>query len=93
MLPQPIPVWVVNGVLPSGFARICDMMEGEGALMNRPKCWFLILFLLFFGCARKQPTTAPIFDEKANAHRDIAAAIANAEGSKRNIALVFGANW
>jgi hypothetical protein len=68
------------------------MMEAKGVSMNCHKYWFPILFLLFFGCARKQPT-APIFDEKADAHRDIAAAIANAEGSQRNIVLIFGANW
>ena len=61
--------------------------------MKRSKYWFLILFLLLFGCARKQSTTASIYDEKADAHRDIAAAIANAEGSQRNIVLIFGANW
>jgi len=60
--------------------------------MNPRKYWFLILFLLFFGCARKQPT-APIYDEKADARHDIAAAIQNAEGSQRNIVLIFGANW
>jgi hypothetical protein len=69
------------------------MMDMEGELMNRPKCWYLIVFLLFFGCARKQITTTAIYDEKADASRDIAAAIANAEGSKRNIVLTFGANW
>lgn len=68
------------------------MMKAKGVLMNRPKYWFLILFLLLFGCARKQPT-ASIYDEKADAHRDIATAIANAEESQRNIVLIFGANW
>jgi site-specific recombinase len=62
--------------------------------MNRDKYWFLILFLLLFGCARRQPqSTAPIFDEKADARHDIATAITNAEGSQRNIVLIFGANW
>jgi hypothetical protein len=60
--------------------------------MNRRKYWFLILFLLLYGCARKQPT-ASIYDEKADARRDIAAARADAEGSQRNIVLIFGANW
>jgi hypothetical protein len=60
--------------------------------MNPPKYWFLILFLLVLGCAGKQPT-ASLYDEKADAHRDIAAAIANAEESRRNIVLIFGANW
>ena len=61
--------------------------------MNRSKYWFLILFLLFFGCARKQTTTATIYDDKADAHRDIAAAIAGAKESQRNVVLIFGANW
>jgi len=70
------------------------MMEGEGLLMNRSKYGYLILFLLALGCAGKQPQpTIPIFDTKADAHRDIAAAIADAGGSQRNIVLNFGANW
>jgi protein disulfide-isomerase len=68
------------------------MMEAKGVLMNPPKYWFLILFLLVIGCAGQQPTT-PVYDEKADAHHDITAAIANAEESKKNIVLVFGANW
>ena len=60
--------------------------------MNPPKYWFLILFLLVLGCAGKPPT-ASVYDEKADAHRDVAAAIANAEQSKKNIVLIFGANW
>jgi thioredoxin-related protein len=60
--------------------------------MNPPKYWFLILFLLVMGCAGKQPTES-VYDEKADAHRDVAAAITNAEGSKRNVVLIFGANW
>jgi thioredoxin 1 len=66
--------------------------------MNRSNYWILVLLLLVFGCVQKQPASAnasssPIYDEKADAHRDITAAIANAEGSKRNIVLIFGANW
>jgi hypothetical protein len=68
------------------------MMEAKGVFMNRSKYWFLILFFLVIGCAGQQPTT-PIYNEKANAHHDIAAAIANAGESKRNIVLIFGANW
>jgi hypothetical protein len=60
--------------------------------MIRRKYGFWLLLLLLLGCARKQPT-APIYDAKADAHRDLAAAIGNAEGSKKNIVLVFGANW
>jgi hypothetical protein len=69
------------------------MMEVEGVGMKRPEYWLLILCILFFGCARKQPTAASIYDEKADARRDIAVAIANAEGSQRNTVLIFGANW
>jgi len=58
--------------------------------MNHPRYWFLILFFLASGCAGRQ---APIYDEKADAHHDITAAIAIAEESKRNIVLIFGANW
>ena len=60
--------------------------------MNPPQYWFLILSLLFSGGARKQPN-ASVYNEKANAQHDIAAAIANAEESKRNVVLIFGANW
>ena len=67
---------------PSGFGETCVMMEAKGELMNPPKYWFLILFLLAIGCAGKQPT-APVYDEKADAHHDIAAAIANAGGEQK----------
>lgn len=60
--------------------------------MKPLKYSFLLLFLLAMGCAAKQSSTAP-YDEKADAHRDVAAAIADAGASKRNIVLVFGANW
>ena len=60
--------------------------------MHLRKAWFLVLFLLIVACARTQPS-APIYDEKADAHHDIAAAITTAEASKQNIVLIFGANW
>ncbi len=60
--------------------------------MNSPRYWFLILLLLVAGCAVKQPATS-IYDEKADARHDIAAAISNAQGSNRNVVLIFGANW
>jgi protein disulfide-isomerase len=67
-------------------------MEVRGVLMNLPKCWFLVLFILAIGCAGKQPA-ASIYDERADAHHDIAAAISNAKESQRNIVLIFGAHW
>jgi len=60
--------------------------------MNPPKFWVLILFLFVIGCAGMQPAVS-VYDEKTDAHHDVAAAIANAEASKRNIVLIFGANW
>jgi protein disulfide-isomerase len=35
----------------------------------------------------------PPYDEKADAHRQITAAIAEASKAHRNVILVFGANW
>jgi protein disulfide-isomerase len=35
----------------------------------------------------------PPYDEKADAHQQIAAAIAEASKAQKNIVLVFGANW
>lgn len=35
----------------------------------------------------------PIYDEQADARRDIAAAISRASKTGRNVVLIFGANW
>jgi len=77
---------------PSEFVKTCVMMEVEGVWMTRPQYCLLVLFLFVAGCAGKQPA-ASVYDEKADAHHDIAAAIATAGESKRNIVLIFGANW
>jgi protein disulfide-isomerase len=68
------------------------MMERRGESMNSPKHLFLIMFMLVIGCAAAQPGSS-VYDEKADARHDIAAAIVNAQASKKNIVLVFGANW
>ncbi len=60
--------------------------------MSRPESWLPILFLLLFAVAPGQPT-ASIYDEQADAHRDIAGAITQASASQRNVVLIFGANW
>ena len=60
--------------------------------MIRRRYVLWLLLLLFLGCARKQ-SGPPIYDEKANARQDIAAAIAQAAGGQKNIVLIFGANW
>ncbi len=67
--------------------------------MNHSKYWLLVLFVLLFGCTRKEAgsteagSSAPIYDEKADARADIAAAIAKAGESNRNVVLIFGADW
>jgi thioredoxin 1 len=58
--------------------------------MKFPRLWLLALTIAVVACAAKEP---PPYNEKANAHHDIAAAIARAGASKRNVVLVFGANW
>jgi len=61
--------------------------------MNYRQYGLIILIMLALGCVRKQLNTAPIYDEKADARRDITAAMAPAEAGKKNIVLIFGANW
>ena len=67
--------------------------------MNHSKYWLLVLFILLFGCTRKEAespeagSSVPIYDEKADARADIAAAIAKAGESSRNVVLIFGADW
>jgi hypothetical protein len=60
--------------------------------MIRTRYWLPILLLLPLGCARTQ-STSPIYDPKADPHRDVAAAIANTGQAKKNIVLIFGADW
>jgi protein disulfide-isomerase len=60
--------------------------------MSHNNCWVLILVLLASSGVLKS-STEPIYDEKADARRDISAAIADARTAKKNIVLVFGANW
>jgi protein disulfide-isomerase len=67
-------------------------MELKGETMLRPKDFlrFLPLVLLAgVSIAAEQPP----YDEKADAHQQITAAIAEASKAHRNVILVFGANW
>lgn len=68
------------------------MMAVKGKPMNLPKYGVLLGFSLAVICAAAQPT-APVYDEKADARHDIAAAMVTAEAGKKNIVLIFGANW
>jgi len=68
------------------------MIGAGGTLMSRNKYCLPMLVLLLLGCARRE-STEPIYDEKADAHREISTAMANAEKAKKHIVLIFGANW
>jgi len=65
-------------------------LEGETMLRSKDFLRFLPLALLAgVTIAAEQPP----YDEKADAHRQITAAIAEASKAHRNVILVFGANW
>ena len=48
---------------------------------------------LMFGAVVAKAASQPLYDENANARQDIAAAIAKASKTGRNVVLIFGANW
>jgi thioredoxin 1 len=60
--------------------------------MKTSKLCLMFLVLVATGCAAEQ-NAAPIYNEQADARQDIAAAVTKAEGNRKNIVLIFGANW
>lgn len=48
---------------------------------------------LLMTAALARAASQSLYDEQADAHRDIAAAISQASKTGRNIVLIFGANW
>ncbi|GAA5185648.1 hypothetical protein GCM10025771_42050 [Niveibacterium umoris] len=52
-----------------------------------------ILLLILLSTASAGAADVLPYDEKANAHADIAAALAQAKAHKKQVLLVFGANW
>jgi thioredoxin 1 len=52
--------------------------------------WLPMLLLL---CSIAMKGSDAIYDEKADAHHEISAGIANAQKAGKNVVLVFGANW
>ena len=71
------------------------MIQVKGEKIHRVKLLLGLLTLLFFA-GTAAVAEEPIYDEKADASRQIAAAItaASLPGKPvRNIVLVFGANW
>jgi len=60
--------------------------------MSRNKFRLPILIVLWFAMALRG-ASEPIYDEKADARRDISSAIADAAKTQKHIVLIFGANW
>jgi hypothetical protein len=58
-----------------------------------PKRYALPILAVLFISGALMGSTKPLFNEKANAHHDISLAIANAAKAKKNIVIIFGANW
>jgi len=52
-----------------------------------------LIFAALAFAGRLAVASEAIFDEKANAHRQLATAIAEASQTHKNIVLDFGANW
>jgi thioredoxin len=54
---------------------------------------FLAACGLAMSAAGVNAASRPLYDEQANAREDIAAAVAKASRTGRNVVLIFGANW
>jgi protein disulfide-isomerase len=67
-------------------------MELEGETMLRPKDFLRFLPLVLLAGATIAADQPP-YDEKADSHRQITTAIAEASKANKNVVLVFGANW
>jgi hypothetical protein len=59
----------------------------KGAILLLAVCGILA------GAALAKAASRPIYNENADARRDIAAALSQASKTGRNIVLIFGANW
>src|SRR5271157_5278779 len=59
----------------------------------KPRNLFIPILVMAFVAALAAAASENIFDEKADAHQQIAAAMAAASKSGKNVILDFGANW
>ncbi len=64
--------------------------EGDDMYFAKLLGLFAALFLI---AGMSVATDQPLYDEKADAHQQVATARAAARHSGRNVVLVFGANW
>jgi thioredoxin 1 len=67
--------------------------------MKSSAIYLLSFAAIFLLCAQMRlashsvASPPDIYDQNADAHRDIAMAVANAAKTSRNVVLIFGANW
>jgi protein disulfide-isomerase len=71
---------------------LSGIMEVKGDSMVRIKGLARFLPIVLLAGATVAAEQAP-YDEKADAHQQIAAALAEASKTHKNVILVFGANW
>ncbi len=64
----------------------------EAVTMKR-NGFLLVLFTLLATTALAKASGKGIYDEKTDARRQVASAIAEASRSGKNVVLIFGANW
>lgn len=64
----------------------------KGVAMRRARYFLVAVALLAFAGLGKA-AEEPLYDEKANASQQVAAALAEASKTGKSIVLVFGANW
>jgi len=57
------------------------------------RCRVLLVAIFVAAALAAQAVSQSVFDEKADAHRQIAAAIGEASKTGKNVILDFGANW
>ncbi len=60
---------------------------------SRLVLFLLVVCALTLNTAVARAASQPLYDEHADARQDIAAAIAKAAKTGRNVVLIFGANW
>jgi thiol-disulfide isomerase/thioredoxin len=68
------------------------MLSARGLALIALPAVFLGVGLTFLTPARAADQK-PLYDENADAHRDVKNAIAKAAKQRKNVMLVFGANW
>jgi protein disulfide-isomerase len=67
-------------------------MEAKGDIMMAAKHLLKLVPLVFLAGALFAADQPP-YDESADAHQQVASAIAEAAKAQKNVVLVFGANW